>query len=67
MKTNIGGIDRSLRIALGGALILLGLLAGLTGLAKWAALVVGAVLVLTALARLCPAYALFGISTCGRR
>lgn len=67
MKSNVGGIDRSLRIALGVVLILLGLLAGLTGLAKWAALVVGVVMVATALMRFCPAYTLLGINTCGRK
>lgn len=67
MKSNVGGIDRNLRIALGVVLIALGLLAGLSGLAKWAALVVGIVMVLTALTRFCPAYRLLGISTCSRR
>ncbi|CAM3215496.1 Protein of unknown function [Paracoccus aminovorans] len=67
MKANLGNIDRGLRAVLGVALILLGLLAGLTGWGQWAALLVGAVLVLTALSRFCPAYALFGISSCGRK
>lgn len=67
MKPNVGGMDRSLRIALGVVLILVGLLAGLAGLWKWLALIVGAVMVATALMRVCPAYVLLGVSTCGRK
>ncbi|WP_199259938.1 YgaP family membrane protein [Paracoccus binzhouensis] len=67
MKANVGSIDRSLRLVLGILLILLPFLAGLAGFGKWLSLAVGAVLVVTALARICPAYALFGISTCGRK
>ena len=67
MKPNVGGMDRSLRIALGVVLILVGLLAGLAGLWKWLALIVGAVMVATALMRVCPAYLLLGVSTCGRK
>ncbi|HEY9057552.1 MAG TPA: DUF2892 domain-containing protein, partial [Aurantimonas sp.] len=33
---------------------------------SWAAYAVAAILVLTALVRFCPAYALFGASTCER-
>ena len=67
MKRNLGGIDRSLRLVIGAVLILLGLLAGLAGTAKWVVLAVGIVMVVTAFARVCPAYLLFGISTCPRK
>lgn len=67
MTPNVGGTDRGLRLALGAALILMGLLAGVTGIGQWLLLIVGAVMVLTALVRFCPAYRLLGISTCARK
>jgi hypothetical protein len=59
MKTNIGTIDRVLRIVAG--LVLIGL--AFTGtIGVWG--YVGVVLVLTGLVRICPAYSLLGINTC---
>lgn len=59
MKTNVGTVDRTLRIAVG-----LGLIgatfAGLIGPWGW----VGIVPLLSALVGWCPAYTLFGMSTC---
>ncbi|MDM8348713.1 DUF2892 domain-containing protein [Pseudomonas sp. sp1636] len=61
MKTNVGTLDRSLRIAAG--LILLGLsLSGAIGLWGW----IGVVPLATGLLRTCPAYALLGINSCKR-
>ncbi|WP_172150687.1 MULTISPECIES: YgaP family membrane protein [Pseudomonas] len=61
MKTNVGSIDRSLRIAAG--LILIGLsLSGTIGLWGW----IGVVPLATGLFRMCPAYSLLGINTCKR-
>ncbi|MDO9622436.1 DUF2892 domain-containing protein [Pseudomonas sp.] len=61
MKTNVGSIDRSLRIAAG--LILIGLtLSGMVGLWGW----IGVVPLATGLFRMCPAYTLLGINTCKR-
>lgn len=62
MKTNIGGIDRVIRIVVG--LFLLSLIVWgpktLWGL-------VGLVPLLTALIGWCPPYAMLGISTCKRK
>lgn len=58
MKTNVGGIYRSLRYILG--LALLG--AGLYFQSWWGLL--GFVPLLTATFRVCPAYLPFGLSTC---
>lgn len=59
MKTNVGTIDRSLRIAVG--LILIGLsLSGTIGLWGW----IGVVPLATGLLGTCPAYTLLGLSTC---
>ncbi len=56
---NVGNIDRTIRIAAG--LIAVGL--GVYFESWWGA--VGLVPLLTALIRWCPAYTIFGISSCG--
>lgn len=59
MKSNVGVIDRALRIVAG--LVLIGLtLAGTIGLWGW----IGVVPLVTGLFGFCPAYIPFGISTC---
>ena len=59
MKSNVGGLDRLLRIAAG--VVLLALTAmGTIGL--WG--LVGLVLLVTGLFRFCPVYGLIGLSTC---
>lgn len=61
-KTNVGGIDRILRIVLG-----LGLLAAfvLDREASWRGLyLIGIVPLLTGLLSTCPLYSLLGLSTC---
>lgn len=61
MKANVGGVDRVLRILAG-----VGLLATVFVLdsdARWLGLV-GLLPLATGLFRFCPAYALFGLSTC---
>ena len=59
MKSNVGGIDRVLRIVLG--LVLIGLAAsGTVGLWGW----IGILPLATGLMGWCPPYALFGWSTC---
>ena len=58
-KTNVGGIDRILRIALG--LLLIGLtLAGTIGAWGW----IGIVPLLTGALSTCPVYSLLGFSSC---
>jgi hypothetical protein len=59
MKTNVGGIDRVLRILVG--LLLIGLtLAGVIGLWGW----IGVLPLATGVLRTCPAYSLLGVDTC---
>jgi Protein of unknown function (DUF2892) len=67
MMTNVGVIDRALRLALG--LALFGWEAGHYGpplhwLASWAVTVLAAYPILTGLLRYCPIFAITGISTC---
>lgn len=59
MKTNIGGIDRILRIIVG--LVLIALAA--TGTVGWWGYI-GLVPLLTGVFRFCPAYTLLGMNTC---
>jgi hypothetical protein len=61
MKPNVGGIDRTVRIVAGVAILSLFFI--LEGNARWWGLV-GLVPIFTGLTRWCPAYLPFGISTC---
>jgi hypothetical protein len=62
MKTNVGGIDRGLRILVGLALI--GLAAtGTIGVWGW----IGVIPLATGSLGWCPAYLPFGISTCATK
>jgi hypothetical protein len=61
MKSNVGGVDRGLRIAVG--VVLLALVFVLEGNARWLGLV-GLVPLATGLFGFCPAYTLLGVSTC---
>ena len=59
MKSNLGTLDRGLRIVVG--LLLIGLsVTGVIGLWGW----IGLVALATGLFSFCPAYRLLGISTC---
>ena len=59
MKSNVGGIDRILRIVAGLVLIAL-TLTGTIGVWGW----IGVVPLLTGLVGFCPIYPLLGFSTC---
>lgn len=61
MKANVGGIDKVIRIVAG--LAILSLLFVLQGDARWWGLV-GLVPLFTGLFGYCPAYSLFGLSSC---
>lgn len=61
MKPNVGGIDRLLRIVVG--LALLAAVAVVEGNARWLGLI-GLVPLLTGVFGYCPAYVLFGFSSC---
>ena len=59
MKTNVGGIDKILRIVIGIVLIALAAF-GVVGVWGW----IGVVPLVTGLLGVCPAYSLLGASTC---
>ncbi|MFB6352598.1 MAG: DUF2892 domain-containing protein [Halobacteriales archaeon] len=77
MKTNVGSFDRIVRLALGLALLVVGV-AGYVGvlslawlgigqaLASVVVAVVGAILLVTGTTRFCAIYALLGLSTADR-
>ena len=62
LARNVGGIDRILRIVIGAALIL-GFFLNSEASLRWLYLI-GVVPLLTGIFQTCPAYRLFGISTC---
>ncbi len=59
MKTNVGGMDKWARIIVGVVLVALAV-SGTIGVWGW----IGVVPVLTGVFGYCPAYSLFGWSTC---
>ena len=61
MKTNMGSIDRGLRIVVG--IVLIAAVFFIEGPMRWWGLV-GLVPLVTGLAGSCPAYSILGISTC---
>jgi len=64
MTNNVGTIDRVIRIVLGVVLVALGLSHTVTGGLAIAAYVVGTVALVTGVVRYCPAWSIFGITTC---
>lgn len=61
MKSNVGGMDRMLRILVG--LVLIGLAAtGTVGVWGW----IGIVPLATGLFKFCPAYTVLGINSCSK-
>lgn len=70
MSSNVGGIDRILRIIVGLVLIALPFVSGMalfdSNLFKYGAVIVGIIMAGTAFIRFCPMYAIFGIKTCSR-
>ena len=61
MKTNVGTIDRALRMVVG---LLLIVLAGIGTIGAWGW--VGIVPLVTGLTSVCPLYSVLGIRTCAR-
>ena len=59
MECNVGGIDRTLRIAVGALLVVLAI-TGVIGSWGW----IGLLPIATGVFRFCPAYPLLGIKTC---
>lgn len=59
MKTNVGGLDRILRVTVGSILVVLALF-GVIGAWGW----IGLLPIATGAFKFCPAYPLLGVTTC---
>ncbi|RLL54735.1 DUF2892 domain-containing protein [Mariprofundus sp. EBB-1] len=64
MKSNVGGIDRIVRLLAGLALIAVGALGLVAGPWDMVAIGAGAVFALTSVISFCPLYTLLGINSC---
>lgn len=67
MPSNVGTVDRAIRLVLGAVLILLPLVTAFaagTPWLWWGAIIVGVVMLATAGLRFCPLYSLLGVRTC---
>ena len=64
MKTNVGNIDKVIRIALAIVFAVLYFTGTVTGTLGIILLVLGGVFLLTSLMGTCPLYSMMGISTC---
>lgn len=64
MKSNVGSVDKIVRIVLAIAASVLYITGVVSGPLGYVVLVVGAVLLLTALVSFCPLYRIIGASTC---
>lgn len=66
MNTNMGGMDRKLRIGLAVVLAVVAYFVGFGSTLGIIALVLAAVMVVTSAVGFCPLYRIFGINTCAR-
>ena len=70
MSANVGKIDRVLRTLLGLALVVWAFVGQApmwdNAILMWGAVIVGAVLIVTASMKFCPMYRVLGVNTCQR-
>lgn len=64
MKTNVGTVDRMIRLVLGVVLVVLYFSETLTGTLGLVLVVLGVVFVITSIVGFCPLYSLVGLNTC---
>lgn len=64
MKTNVGTVDRMIRLVLGVVLVILFFSETITGTLGYVLMAVGIVFVVTSMVGFCPLYALVGLNTC---
>jgi hypothetical protein len=67
MKTNVGNMDKVLRIVLAVVMSVLYFTGTVTGILGTVLLILGGVFLLTALVGFCPLYAMVGINTCPKK
>ena len=68
MTTNVGMIDRVLRIAVAAVLVwaAFGTELAANGVVQWVLPVIAAIFALTAVVGTCPLYSIIGMKTCGK-
>lgn len=64
MKQNVGALDRLIRLAAGGILILLYASNGVLGAWSVVWLIIALILIIAGILGFCPVYSLLGINTC---
>ncbi len=69
MNSNVGSVDRIIRIVIGAILvgwpwIGRGMALGMGGPLHWIAIIVGVTLIATAIFGTCPIYSILGVNTC---
>lgn len=64
MKTNVGTIDRMIRLVLGIIMVVLYFSETITGTLGYVLMAVGIVFVITSMIGFCPLYAIVGLNTC---
>lgn len=67
MKTNMGGIDKIIRIIIAAIIGYLYYTGNISGTLGTVLIVLAAVFLLTSIISFCPLYMLFGINTCKRK
>jgi len=67
MKSNVGGIDRVVRVLGGVTLLAAGFLAGLAAPWNYVAMGAGVVFIATSMISFCPLYTILGINSCPRK
>ncbi len=67
MNTNMGGMDRKLRGVVAVLLVVVAYFAGFGSTLGIIALVLAAVMAVTAAVGMCPLYKVFGINTCAKQ
>lgn len=67
MKCNVGGVDRSARIVIGVALVIVGLFVPMNPAWQTVLFILAAIALVTAIVGFCPANALIGVNTCKGR
>ena len=67
MTCNVGGVERPIRMIVGLALLAIATFAALPTGWMIALYVIGGVALVTGAIRFCPAWALFGMNTCGAK
>lgn len=64
MKTNVGTVDKMIRLVLGIVLVVLFFSETITGTVGYVLMTVGIVFVVTSIVGFCPLYAIVGLNTC---